>query len=143
MALVHGARERLFINNRLYAEVVNISYRIETGTRGIRGVDEYEPTELVAGPVSIVIGMSVLRQVGTGGPEGQGVAAPLEYLSLSKYADILILDRATDLVIFHSPRAKLIGQDWSMAARQIMSGKLTFECIGYENEYHPKDPSTF
>ena len=131
---LRGADVKVYINDKVYAGVTAFKFNSSTGTRPILGIDSGVPYELAPGTQKVTGSMDVVRIRNGGGLEGGGFAALPADILLSKYFSIRVVDRLSDTVIFETPEASIIDQNWSMPTRGISAGSCSFECIGWANE---------
>lgn len=134
MALVTGARAKLYINFRLIGEVVDFGWNSSTQKRPIYGIDATEPFEMSPGLTRIRGSFSLLRPAATGSLEGYGITTSFEEHVSEKYVNIILVDRRVPLPIFQCERAVILNQSWKVAARGIMSGQVEFEGVTWNNE---------
>ena len=133
-SLVTGPGVQCYINDILVGEVRAIKWSSQTPKRELRGIDSSEPLELAPSITRLAGSITMYRKVGLGGLEGMGVVSNFENAVKELYVGIRIVQRATDTVLFQCDNAVITGQEWDVAARQIMTGVMTFEGITWHNE---------
>lgn len=132
--VVRGGELKVYVNNNLLGIVTEMSFRSTNNAKPIYGLDSSEPFE-IAETVNHVSGqLTVVRLRGDGGMEGRGLMASPAKVHLEKYSTIYVIHRFTDTVIFACDRARLTDQQWSVSAKGIMTGRVSFEGIGWINE---------
>jgi hypothetical protein len=134
MALIAGARVKLYINFRLIGEVVDFEWNSSTQKRPIYGIDATEPFEFSPGLTKIRGAFSLLRPEASGSLEGYGITTSFEEHVSEKYVNILLVDRRVPLPLFQCERAVILNQSWKVASRGIMSGRVEFEGVTWNNE---------
>jgi hypothetical protein len=132
--VVRGATVVLYVNSKVYAEVNSFEFTSNTPAKEIRGIDSTEVLELAATTGSCSGTIGVHRLSGTGGLEGIGVAVRYEDLPAQKYVSLQLVDRSSDTVLFEATKCRIETQGFGVAAKGIMSGKLTFKAISWTNE---------
>jgi hypothetical protein len=131
---INGSNLKLYVNAFLVGIVTSFSFSIDYGRRTITGIDVQTPVEITSGQVKVKGQMSIVRLQLDGGAEGYGLIPKISDISLEKYISITLVDRFTDAVVFNSDYAVVGNQSWSIKNRQIVTGTVNFECIGYVNE---------
>lgn len=140
---ISGASLNLFINGQKVGFVTSLSYDTDYGKKPIHGIDSPIPQELAPGPQRLTGTMNVYRLKGSGGLEGFGMVPPQPGTSgegetsavlNEMYISILLVDRATGFSIFEAERATITRQSWTVGAKGIMTGNVSFEAFYSVNE---------
>lgn len=122
------------INGRPYGVVSGFQWKSITPKRAIYAIDSVDPVELAITNTKITGTLSVYRTNGDGGAQGWGIGAPYESLSREKYFSVMLVDRATDRVLFEARYCSLVDEAWSVPSRGIITGSLSFEALSWSNE---------
>lgn len=130
-----GATVDCYINGKLYSVVTSFRWSSDTSRRSIHGIDSAEPLELAPTITRVTGSVGLLRSHMDAGIEGVGVVAPLQDLSREKYFTIALMDRMTGTIIFKADNCSVMNQSWDVPARGMVTGQMTFEAIGWGNEY--------
>ena len=138
--LASGPRIVVYINGKKYGRVVSIEITSSTPHRSIDGIDEVTPAELAPTRCKISGTIHVLRIVGDGGIEGVGVTTQFNNISKQKYFSLTLKDLGTDHTLFQINNCVVENQQWSMAAKSIVSGAFSFTGTTWSNE---TETSTF
>lgn len=131
-----GAHVICYINGRLYGRVSDFNWTSQTIHKPIYGIDSADPQELGATQTRISGEMAVYRLIGDGGSQGASIVPKYEDVPRGKYFNIVLIDRSTDSVLFKSQYCVLQSESWSIPSRGVISGRLSFEGIDWENEYY-------
>lgn len=134
MALITGARLKVYINSTMVGEVIDFQYQSRTEKRAIYGIDATEPFEFAPGRTVVKGAFSVLRPEGLGSLEGYGMISNFDEHPLERYVSIMVYDRKRDVPVFQCDRAVILGQSWKVASRGIMTGTFEFEGFKWINE---------
>ena len=135
---IKGASVILHVNGKPYAEVSSFDFSSATPAREIRGIDNIEVLELAVTTGSCSGAIGVYRLIGSGGAEGIGISTAYDELPALKYVMFQLIERLSDTVIFQATQARLENQGWSVAARGLMTGHLTFKALNWNNEVTKK-----
>lgn len=133
-SFVVGAGVKCYINGNLMGEATGFSFSSDTPHRQVRGVDSAEPYELATTITNVRGKVTMIRLSGFGALEGRGITDNFKNLVLQKYNTIELIDRSTNLPIFHCDRAVVMSQSWNVSARGVCSGEFDFEGIEWNNE---------
>lgn len=131
---ITGAHILCYVNGNLYGRASNITYNSQTIHKPIYGIDQAEPFELAASQTKLSGTISVYRLHGDGGSQGAGMSAKYEDVPRGKYFTLTLLDRSNDLIVFQAKYCVQQSESWSIPAKGIITGSLSFEAIDFENE---------
>jgi hypothetical protein len=134
MALLTGARTKLYINFKLIGEVTDFEWQSSTQKKPIYGIDATEPFEFVPGITRIRGTVALLRPAALGSLEGYGITTSFEEHPKEKYVNITLMDRKVPLPVFQCPRAVILSQSWRVPSRGVMTGTMEFEGFIWNNE---------
>lgn len=134
--VVSGAHVVVYLNNQVYSRVKEISFQSTEPAREVQTIDTLLPAEEIPGPVRCRVTMRVYRLHRDGGAQGAGATTTWADITRQKYAAVVVIDRATDTVIFRADRAKLVSEDWPVG-RALMEGTLVFQVLFWGNEIQP------
>lgn len=125
------------INGQPFGRVTHFSFRSQTPSKPLYGIDCIDPYELAVTTTKIVGTMRVYRTVGDGGAEGAGITANFEDLPRGKYFTVQLLERGSDKVFFQAELCTVISQSWDLPAKGAVTGTIEFEAISWQNEIKP------
>ena len=128
------AHLKLYVNGQLIGIAMGGSYQIQTAVRDIRAIDSNVAYELAPTQCDVSGTIQIVRLHGTGGIEGEGIAAFDEEILLQKYSTITLVDRKTDLNMQEFGRCLCTGQQWNIPTRGIVTGSFSFKGTAWSNE---------
>jgi hypothetical protein len=126
----------VYVNGSMLGRVASISVMNSTPRKALYTIDSVEPVELMQQSVSGHGQMSIYRLHQDGGIQALGMAAVWEDVSREKYFSLLILDRATDTVLFQADRCSTISESWSFNRSHVM-GDVAFSFLRWSNGMQP------
>lgn len=132
--LLQGARLAVYIDGRRFAQAYGFRFRSDTVKNEIRGIDNPEAYELATATASVSGSLSLWRLIGDGGAEGAGFTVAYPELTRERYFSIVLVERATQLVVFQADRCSLVSQSWDMPSKNYVTGTLDFKAINFSNE---------
>jgi hypothetical protein len=135
--LLSGAKVVLYVNGNLFGKVSSFKYASATPRKKIRGVDSMVPFELGMTTNDINGTMTVYRLIQDGGAEGAGMVAPIVEIPREKYFSLILVDIASNTVIFEADYCSVEDQSWTFEARDLAKGQITFSALDYLNEVRP------
>lgn len=131
--ILTGACIKLYVNNKLYKEVQDVSYTLDYDENSIRGIDCAFPQEIAPGRASVVGSIRGLRLKNSGGIQAYDIRPIISDILASPYISIRIQDRATKEDLLFIPNAKVKRQAVSAAARGTLKLSFDFEgLVGFE-----------
>ena len=139
---------RLLINGKVAGYATGLNYRILQGQKLIFGVDSPFPQEIAqgAGP-SYAEGSIQVFRTKDGSPEIWGMMTPRTSedgvfesgsiastaLGSGKYLVLELRERATDKIVLKMTHVMFGSQEWSVTAKQVMTGSVSFQGIVAHN----------
>lgn len=135
--IAHGARLILYINGKALGIATSFDFSSETSRKEIRGIDVAHPQEIGATTTSVSGSIGVLRLILDMGAQGYNLVTPQTDANKEKYISILLVDRALDTTVFQCDFAQITSERWSVAAKGVMTGSLSFTGINWNNDYKP------
>lgn len=136
--VITGGRTFCYINGNLFGRIDSFSFGYGTPKKAIRGIDIPFPIELAPTYLEVTGTMTLYRLVGDGGTQGAGINVDPMLLSLQKYFTILITERSSDINLFKADYCSTDNESWTVAARGVMKGTVTFHGIVWSNEASPQ-----
>lgn len=124
-----GASVVLYVNGKVLARCLGISWEVATGAAPIHALDSQEPYELAPRMVRVTGTIQLYRLERDGGAEGAGLTVPLTALPRGKYVALLVMDRRTESVFFQADKAMITSQRWNAPIKGIVSGTVSFEAL--------------
>jgi hypothetical protein len=126
--VLSGAAIKLYINNKPYNEVQQISYVLDYGEYSIYGIDSPHPQELAPTKSSIQGSITGVRIKHSGGIQAVDARPLIKDILAAPYISIRIHDRSSkeDLIFIQS--AKITNQKVAIGAKGTV--KLSFDFIG-------------
>lgn len=124
----------LYVNGKLYAQVMDFNWRIGTPREEVAGIDAIEAFELGVTRVRVTGQLVVYRRSQDGGAEGAGMVAPLSELTRERYASFVLVDRISGVPILQAPRCSVESQSWRAAPKSYLVGTIDFTGIEAANE---------
>lgn len=131
---LNGARIVCYINGRLFGLVTSFSWTSSTPRKKVHVVDVPHPVELMATTTEISWQMGVMRLMGDGGMQGNGIVANQTNIIKEKYFTIMLVERLSNLPVFQADMCQTDGEQWSITAKGLMSGSVSGSCIVWTNE---------
>jgi hypothetical protein len=132
--VVVSARIILYINGKRIGRITGFQFSSATNRKPAYGLDSSTPYELIPMTTRITGAVDVIRTVGDGGIEGPGIVASNKDIIREKYFSIMLLDRATDKIIFQADQCSVLQQNWSVPLKGIVQGSFQFEALSWNNE---------
>jgi hypothetical protein len=129
-----GAQVSAFINGIRWGQVTGFRFSSVTQHKELLGLDSLEPFEQTPVAVKVNGNVQLIRLVGDGGLEGQGVTTNFEQLPRQKYFTLTLRDNFTDGILFESRYTVVQEQNWEFSAKGIVTGGFTFAGISWNNE---------
>lgn len=130
--VIPSAELVVYVNGAPFGIATTFSWQSNTQKRAIRGIDCAEAIELAPMMVSVTGQMSVVR-LHSGGLETMEITASFENQSREKYISILVIDRATQAIIFRADSCSITSQQWSASARGMVMGQVSFEALEWSS----------
>ena len=131
----NGARVFLYINGTAVGLVTDFSFSSQTSGIEISGIDVDFPIEIGPGTVRVSGSLSLYKLINDAGAQTYGLTTSSDMASLQKYVTLTLVDRGFDITIFKCDYAKITNETWSVSSKSLMMGQLTFEGIGWSNNY--------
>ena len=131
---LNGARVLAYVNGKLLGIVTSFSWSSSTPRKAIRVVDIPHPVELAATTTEISWQMGVVRLMGDGGMQGNGIVANQTNIIKEKYFTIMLVERLSDLPVFQADMCQTDGEQWSITAKGLMTGTVSGKSIVWTNE---------
>ena len=127
--VISGGLVRLYINNKIYPVVQNISVSIDSGEYSIYGINSPYPQEIAGGGQNVVKGSAgIIRTKNSGGLQGVNARPLFSDLAASSYVSLRLEDRSTGETLWSIPKAKISNIKESVAIKGIY--RITFDFIG-------------
>lgn len=132
---VKGSDLIVYINAKPFAVMTELQYSVDYGRRAHYGIDSIFPFELASGAMSVSGSMSLYKNQYDGGIEGAGMI-PRDYLVPEEsYFTLTVINRVSGVVMFRGDKCSVQSQSWSMPAQGLVTGSVSFQCIGYTNDF--------
>ena len=131
--LVTSAHCVAYINSVAFARCSGLSVEIATPRKEIRGIDVLQPVEIIPTGLSMHGTLQVYKMHDDAGAEAMGLLATWEKATKEKYFSLMVLDRATDGVIFQVGRCCVVSQSWNISPKQFVMGSITWTGFDYSN----------
>lgn len=135
--LVQSASVLCMVNGRPYGVVTAFQWNSTTPKKEFYGLDSVDPFEIGATITKITGTISVYRTNGDGGAEGWGLATTYDDLSREKYFSLMLVDRATDRVLFQADYCSVTSQAWNVPPKGVITGQIQFTALTWNNEVRP------
>jgi hypothetical protein len=119
---------KLYLNNKLFKEVQQISYTLDYGEYEIYGIDSSFPQEIAPGKASVKGSVSGIRIKYSGGIQAYDARPLIRNLLAAPYISIRINDRSTGEDVLYIQSAKITNQKVSIGAKGTV--KLSFDFTG-------------
>ena len=123
-----GPHIKLYINNKLYREVQQITYAMDYGEYPIYGIDSPYPQEIAPTKHMVQGSITGIRIKNSGGIQAYDARPLLKDILEAPYISIRIHDRSSFEDILFIQSAKITNQRVSIAAKG--SVRLNFDFIG-------------
>lgn len=123
-----GACVRLYINNKIYKEVQQISYSLDYGEYEIYGIDSPFPQEIAPGRSSIRGSISGIRIKYSGGIQAYDARPLFNEILAAPYISIRLQDRASSEDLLFVQSAKITNQKVSVGIKGTV--KISFDFSG-------------
>ena len=137
-----GARTILRINGEIVGFAFSIAWNIRTEGKEIRTVDDYLPTEIVPGMISVSGTIGAFHVPNASPTKKQHMANVLSF-PFHKYITIEVRDSQTDSLLFFTNRAMIVGRSEQIQAEQLSSMSLEWKAIGWLDEIKPSLPTPY
>ena len=124
-----GAKVQLVLNGSQYSAVQRVDYTLDYGEAEIAGIDSLFPQEIATTAVRVYGSIRGLRIQGSGGLQALGLTPTIANIARGVYISIRIKDRQTGEDILFVPRAKIVSEQSSVAAKGIMMVTFSFRGI--------------
>lgn len=132
---VAAPRVLFYVDGSLIAAATKWTIRQGALQDEIFGIDEIDNQEISPGIVRVAGSVDMVRRVGDGGAEGYGLMTTTDLLPRKQYGSMLLLDRQTKQQIFRFDGGIVFEeQSWSMQAKGLMLGSVTFKGTRWANE---------
>lgn len=129
-----GPNVLCYVNSVLYGSVTDFSFESSVNTKEMRGVDFPLPFEIAPTMQKVNFSLGLLRLSGDGGAISIGMMAESADISLLKYVTVTIVDRSNGQALFRTDYAVASGEKWDAPSKGLVTGSVSFSCIGYVNE---------
>jgi hypothetical protein len=123
-----GADIKVYINNRVYPFIQQISLNVDYGETENYGIDATYAQEIAPTKISVRGNVSGLRVKMSGGLQAMTIRPLFVDLASGAYISIRIQDRATSEDILFIPNAKVTRENHTVGVKQIY--KLNFDFVG-------------
>ena len=127
--VLSGAKIQLILNGSQYSAVQQVDYTLDYGETEIAGIDSLFPQEIATTAVRVYGSVRGLRIQGSGGLQALGLTPTIGNIARGVYISIRIRDRQTDEDILFIPRAKIVSEQSSVAAKGIMRVSFSFRGV--------------
>jgi hypothetical protein len=124
----------LYVNNRPYGKVVGFRFSSQTPREPVMAIDSVDPFELAPTSTKVTGSMEIVRAVGDGGAEGAGLTTSFEKLPRERYFSLMLVEKASDTVIFRADHCAVVSQTWDFQAKERARGSVEFEALSWSNE---------
>ena len=132
--VLKGAEIKVYIADKLFPEIQQISYTIDYGEQEIYGIDSAHPQEIRTTKVSVQGSVSGVRVKFSGGLQGHAARTKIHEILHGPYVPLRIVDRQTDTPIFYLPHMKIATESLSMQSKRTVVFSFTFKGIIPYNE---------
>lgn len=126
--VLSGAAIKLYINNKVYREVQQISYNLDYGEYPIYGIDSAFPQEIAPGRATISGSISGIKIKYSGGIQAYDARPLIKDLLAAPYISIRIADRSTGEDLLFIQSAKITNQSFNVSAKGTV--KIQFNFMG-------------
>lgn len=123
-----------YFNGVPVGRVTAFSFRNELVQKEVRGIDFPLPFEIGGSMVATSGTIQLLRTTGDGGSQGMGIMPQQVDIASGRYFTILILDLREKRAVFYSEFCKAESEEWSISARSVITGTVSFKAISFSNE---------
>jgi hypothetical protein len=122
-----GAHIRLYINNRVYKEVQQITYNVDYGEFPIFGIDSATPQEIAPSKLTVKGSVQGIRIKYSGGLQAYNARPTNVDILSAPYISIRIQDRQSGEDILLLQSAKVTSQQMSIGAKGTVKLSFSFE----------------
>lgn len=126
--VLSGANIKLYINNKVYKEVQNVTFDVDYGETEIYGIDSPYPQEIAGTKISVRGSVNGIRVKYSGGLQASNIRPLFTDYAASPYISIRIQDRSTGEDILFIPNAKATRERHVASVKGTY--KLSFDFIG-------------
>lgn len=126
--ILSGAAIKLYINNKVYKEVQQISYNLDYGEYPIYGIDSAFPQEIAPGRAAVTGSVSGIKIKYSGGVQAYDARPLIKDLLAAPYISIRIADRSTGEDLLFIQSAKITNQSFNVSAKGTV--KIQFNFMG-------------
>lgn len=123
-----GANIKLYINNKVFKTVQNVTFSVDYGETEIYGIDAVYPQEIATTRVSVRGSVQGIRIKMSGGLQGSNIRPLFTDIAASPYISLRIQDRATGEDIIFIPNAKVTRESHTISTKSTY--KLNFDFVG-------------
>ena len=134
-----GARTIIKINGRIAAFATGVSWRMQTDSKELWGIDNYMPIEIVPNKIMVSGTLNGLVIPGNG-PTNQLISPDVLSFLFHKHISIEVRDAQTDSLLFYTGRAMIVDRQENIKAGQLANLTLRFKAIAYRDEKIPEYP---
>lgn len=135
--VLQSAAVLCMVNGRQFGVATSFQWSSNTPKKAFYGLDQQDPFELGSTITKLTGTLGVYRTNGDGGAEGWGIGTTYEDLSREKYFSLLLIDRATNRILFQADNCSLVTQSWNVPPKGVITGQLQFEALSWNNEIRP------
>lgn len=135
--LIQSAAVIAMVNGRPFGVVTAFQWNSATPKKEFYGIDSPDPYEIGATQTKITGTISVYRTNGDGGAEGWGLATTFDDISREKYFSLMLIDRATNRVLFQADFCSVTSQSWNVPPKGVVTGQIQFAALTWNNEVRP------
>lgn len=141
-AYLSGARVTMRINDKLAGFAFQFTWRIDTAQDEIRTIDDYVAWEYAPKFITIEGTIGMLHMPGKG-PVSEKIMPALSEFLFNKYISIEVRDKATDELIFFTPKAVITSRNETLQAEQLANISLSFKAIAWKEELSVGFPTDY
>jgi hypothetical protein len=123
-----GPNIQVFINNKLYKTVRNISFSVDYGEVEIYGIDSPYAQEIAPTKITVRGSVNGLRLKRDGGLQGSNMRPLFTDFAASPYISLRITDRVSGEDIIFIQAAKVTREQHTIATKSIY--QLSFDFVG-------------
>ncbi len=124
----------LYINGIKVGRVFGFGWNTNTPKKPIYGLDSNEPYELAPTTTSITGTVSIYKFMGDGGAEGAGMTPPNRDIPSERYFTLMLIDQVSSNLIFRADDCTVLGQNWNVSVRSLVTGTINFQALSWSNE---------
>jgi hypothetical protein len=126
--ILAGANCKLWINGKLYKEVVSLSFSIDYGETEIRGIDSPYAQEIALTNVTVRGSVKGLRIKNSGGIQAKNMRPQFLDMAAAPYVSIRVQDFSSSEDIILIQQAKITRESHTVEAKRTY--KLDFDFVG-------------